>query len=143
MFDIAIAFVFCGVAYWVASIQAFKGYWPFFRRYRVSIREQDIAEEKLQMIVVPHFFGAIAFLLVCVVTGISLFIVGVGLSLGLCCIRILAMEGRRENAPIPGFFAYLPGSIQKAFETRPMLAFDAWTLGITAMVAFICLLFSI
>ena len=143
MFDIAVGFTFLGAAYWMASMQALNDYWPFFRRYRVSVREEDIVEKELQMIVLPHIFGAIAFLLVCVVTGISLFIAGVGVSLGWCGIRIRAMEGRRENTAIPGFFAYLPGSIQRAVEARPMLAFDMWTLGTTAIVAVVYLLFSI
>ncbi|MCR9240169.1 MAG: hypothetical protein NXH87_02220 [Rhodobiaceae bacterium] len=140
MLNVAIAFTSLGGIYCVTAMQAYTGFWPFFRRHPESLREKDASGEELIKIMIPYVFSAIGVIVVCVATGILEFVVGLGVSLWGAGLRVRTLEKKRENGALPGFYQYLPETAQKAFARRPMLAFDVWTMGTTAIVAIVFLL---
>ncbi len=131
-------FFIASVIYFIAALQVYWGFPPFYRRFRLLWLwgSPDFSEDKRQiMLVLPFVFAMTGMIVLLGLTGspvifliIGVFSVWAGLRLRLDLIK-------NTDGPLPWltdiWISCFPLLSIKWVEKRPMMFFDIWTLSWT------------
>jgi hypothetical protein len=117
----------CGFAYLILALQVNGSFPPF---YKMGNREKELK------LVMPLIFSLMGILVAAVVIHSNLFIL-FGLVSAWCGVRVRRMVQKRTNGPLPWLLNPLTIGVMNRW---PMLLFDAWTIGLAALMGLVMLL---
>ena len=120
--NIILIFSVTGFIYLIVALQVSQGFPPLYEKYQGPI------EDEIKF-VLPFTFALIAIMLVATVFS-PIFILFGAVSTW-CGLRIRKTVKARTTGPLPWLLNPLTIS---TFNRWPMLAFDAWTLGMIALM---------
>jgi hypothetical protein len=113
----------CGFSYLILALQVSSGFPPFYAKGKM---------EELKLVLLP-FILAIMVILVAAVFVPYLFVL-FGLVSAWCGVRVRRMVREQANGPLPWLLNPLTIGLMSHW---PMLLFDAWTVGLAALMGLI------